>query len=124
MHVSDDAPTIKIAVMAVGRITVDGTPTTMDSLRVSLKQLAEHKGVVWYYREGGQSEPPPEAMEVIKSVIEYRLPIKLSSRPDFSARSARMADQPRRIQRANDAEASEHACCQVKDQPNLLISKS
>ena len=47
MHVSDDAPTLKIAVMAEGRITVAGTPTTIDSLRVSLKRLAEQKGVVW-----------------------------------------------------------------------------
>jgi hypothetical protein len=70
--------------MAAGRITVDGSPATIDSLRVSLKRLAEQKGVVWYYREAGQANAPPEYAEVIQSIIENRLPIRLSSRPDFS----------------------------------------
>ena len=82
--VSPIAPILKIAVMADGRITVDGSPATMDSLRVSLKRLAEQKGVVWYYREAGQAQAPPEAADVMQSVIENRLPIRLSSRPDFS----------------------------------------
>lgn len=56
----------------------------MDSVRASLQRLAGQNGIVWYYREAGQAEPPPEAAEVIKAVIENRLPIRLSSRPDFS----------------------------------------
>ena len=84
MPLSPNAPTLKIAVMADGRIMVDGSPATIDSLRVSLMQLAERKGVVWYYREAGQSKAPPEATEVIQSIIENRLPISFSSRPDFS----------------------------------------
>ena len=82
--VSSDAPILKIVVMADGRITVDGSPATMESLRMSLKGLAERKGVVWYYRESGQKEPPRQAVEVVKAVIENRLPIRLSSRPDYS----------------------------------------
>lgn len=84
MSISPTAPILKIAVTADGRITVDGSPATIDSLRVSLRQLAEQKGVVWYYREGGQAEAPPESTEVIQAVIDNRLPIRLSSRPDFS----------------------------------------
>ena len=84
MHVSDDAPTLKIAVMADGRIPVDGKPTTMDSLGVSIKRLAKQEGVVLYYRAAGQGEAPPEATEVIQAAIENQLPIKLSSRPDYS----------------------------------------
>jgi len=79
-----NTPILKIAVMADGRITVDGSPATMESLRVSLKQLAVHKGVVWYYREAGQSAGPPQSAEVIQAIIESRLPIRLSSRPDYS----------------------------------------
>lgn len=78
------APIIKIAVFVDGRITADGLPVTVDSLRESLKQLAVQKGAVWYYREAGQGDPPPQAMQVMKAVIDARIPIRLSSRPDFS----------------------------------------
>jgi hypothetical protein len=77
-------PILKVAVMAGGRITVNGTPATIESLRESLKTLSQQKGVVWYYREAGKSEPPPEAKQVIQAVIDARLPIRLSSRPDYS----------------------------------------
>jgi biopolymer transport protein ExbD len=84
MSIMPDGPILKISVMADGRISVDGSTTTIDSLRDSLKQLAEQKGVVWYYREASQSKAPQEATEVIQAVIENRLPVRLSSRPDFS----------------------------------------
>jgi hypothetical protein len=84
MSVDPNSPVLKIAVMADGRITVDGSPSTIDSLRVSLQTLAKQRGVVWYYREAGQAKAPPESSQVIQAVIENRLPIKLSSRPDFS----------------------------------------
>jgi hypothetical protein len=84
MSSSPNAPTLKISVMADGRITVDGSPATIDSVRVSLRRLAGKKGVVWYYREAGQAKAPPESSEVIQAVIENGLPIRLSSRPDFS----------------------------------------
>lgn len=79
-----NAPILKIALMADGHITVDGSPATIDSLRVSLKRLADQKGVVWYYREAAQRQAPPQSNEIVKAVIENRLPIRLSSRPDYS----------------------------------------
>jgi hypothetical protein len=84
MAVSPNATILKIAVMADGRMTMDGSPTTIDSLRMSLKRLADQKGAVWYYREAGQSAPPSESAEIMKAVIENHLPIRLSSRPDYS----------------------------------------
>jgi hypothetical protein len=84
MSIDSNAPVLKIAVASDGRITVDGSPATMESVRTSLKRLAEQKGVVWYYREAGETEAPPESIEVMKAVIQNRLPIRLSSRPDFS----------------------------------------
>ena len=77
-------PILKVAVMADGRITVNGAPATMGSLRESLKKLSQQNGVVWYYREAAHSEPPPIAKQVIQAVIDARLPIRLSSRPDYS----------------------------------------
>lgn len=82
--VASDAPVIKVAVFADGHLTADGSPATIESLRESFKKLAERKGAVWYYREAGQGGPPPQGMLVIKAVIEARLPIRLSSRPDYS----------------------------------------
>ena len=88
MATSPNAPILKIAVMADGRVTVDGSPATMESLRASLKQLAGQQGVVWYYREAGEAQPSPQSAEVVdevmNAVFETRLPIRLSSRPDYS----------------------------------------
>jgi hypothetical protein len=70
--------------MTDGRITVNGAPAKMESLRESLKKLSQQKGVDWYYREAAKSAPPPESKQVIQAVIAARLPIRLSSRPDYS----------------------------------------
>jgi hypothetical protein len=82
--VSPDAPVLKVAVFADGRLAVDGAPSTIQMLREALKHLSERHGVVWYYREACQQDPPPIAMEVMQAVVEVRLPIRLSSRPDYS----------------------------------------
>jgi biopolymer transport protein ExbD len=83
-QVDPNAPKIKVAVFADGRITADGNPTTIEELRQKFQKLAEQKGSVWYYREAGQAEPPAQAMQVIKEVVAARLPIRLSSQPDYS----------------------------------------
>lgn len=82
--VKSAAPVLKVAVYADGRVTADGLATTIESLRESLKRLAERKGEVWYYREAGQAEPPPQAMLVMQAVVDARLPIRLSTKPDYS----------------------------------------
>lgn len=82
--VSPDAPVLKVAVYADGRLTVDGAESTLQSLEGMLRVLSEKHGVVWYYRQGNQQAPPPISMEVMKAVVEARLPIRLSSRPDYS----------------------------------------
>lgn len=78
-----DAPVLKIAVFSDGRVTVDGNPSSIEMLKTSLKTLAEHHGVVWYYRESAQHDPPPIAMQILKEVVAMRLPIRLSSKPDY-----------------------------------------
>jgi hypothetical protein len=81
---SSNGPVVKIAVLADGRLTVDGSAATVESLRASLKHTTETHGIVWYYREAGQQEPPPIAMQVMQAIVEARLPVRLSSRPDYS----------------------------------------
>jgi len=79
-----DAPVLKVAVFADGRLTLDGLPSSIQLLRESLHHLSDRHGVVWYYREQGQREPPAIAMAVMKEVVNARLPIRLSSRADYS----------------------------------------
>jgi hypothetical protein len=82
--VDKNTPILKIAVFSDGRLTVDGAPSSIQELRESLHKLSEEKGAVWYFREAGKQNPPPIAMEALKEVIAARLPIRLSSKPDYS----------------------------------------
>lgn len=77
-------PVLKLAVMASGSITVKGAPATLQSLRNSLKTLSQQKGVVWYYREAPNTEGPPIVKEVVQAIVDARLPVRFSSRPDYS----------------------------------------
>lgn len=79
-----DGPVGKIAVSAAGAVSFDGAPVTLDALRAKLAALKERNGVVWYYREAGTQAPPPQAMEVIKLIVDTRVPITMSTKPDYS----------------------------------------
>jgi hypothetical protein len=81
---NEKTPILKIAVFADGRLTMDGEPSSLHKLQESLRKHAEKNGVIWYYRESGQQEPPPIAMEVLNELLVARLPIRLSSKPDYS----------------------------------------
>ncbi len=84
MQIEKNAPALKIAVFSDGRLTVDGAPASIQSLRQSLRKIADEHGVVLYYREAADKAPPPIATEVINQVMEARVPIRLSARPDYS----------------------------------------
>jgi hypothetical protein len=81
---SEKPPILKISVYQAGALLANGTEVSIDKLKSELSDLKAHNGVVWYYREAGQEKPPPIAGEVISSLIEYQLPISVSSKPDFS----------------------------------------
>ncbi len=80
----DASPSLRISVLTSGKILVGGKETTLPELDKMLIELKKVNGTVWYYREAGQEEPPPQAMEVIKLVADKSLPVTLSSKPDFS----------------------------------------
>lgn len=83
MHASSP-PVLKVAVTQDGGITADGKQTTLEDLVPRLRELATNKGVVWYYRAAPESEPHPNALKVLAAVIEQKLQVRLSSKPDFS----------------------------------------
>ena len=74
----------RVSALANGSLLLNGQKSDIQKIEVEFKRLKQAAGVVWYYRENGQGEPPPSAMAVIKLVVDYRLPLSMSSKPDFS----------------------------------------
>jgi hypothetical protein len=80
----EGAPVAKVKVLADGTILLDDRRVTVDELKKAFAELQDRNGAVWYYREEAEGEPPPEAMAVIQAAVEARLPVRLSTKPDFS----------------------------------------
>jgi GTP cyclohydrolase II len=81
---SPEAPVSRISVMASGKILLDGKEATIAEVKRALETTKAKRGAVWYYRESGKGEPPVQAIEVFKLIVEKKLPISLSTKPDFS----------------------------------------
>jgi hypothetical protein len=79
-----DDPVAKVGVYQDGRIILNGRNANIDEVRAAFAKLVERHGVVWYYREAAASEPHPNAMLVIQAVVTDKLPISMSTQPDFS----------------------------------------
>jgi hypothetical protein len=75
---------VRISALANGSILVDSKKVDVQALDGMFSKLKTDQAVVWYYREQGSQSPTPQAMEVIKLVVKYQLPISMSSKPDFS----------------------------------------
>jgi hypothetical protein len=73
----------RIRVSRAGEIWCDDVRTSLTDLGPRLAQLRAAQGVVWYYREEAGDNPAPEAMAVVRMVVEQRLPISMSTRADF-----------------------------------------
>ncbi|HET9708052.1 MAG TPA: hypothetical protein VFP39_07095 [Gemmatimonadales bacterium] len=73
----------RIRVSRAGEIWCDDVRTSLADLGPRLAQLRAAQGVVWYYREEAGDDPAPEAMAVVRMVVEQRLPISMSTRADF-----------------------------------------
>ena len=75
---------LKVSVLQSGKLLANAAEVRLEDLDARLSETKNQNGVVWYYREAGQAEPPPTAMEVMKLIVKYRLPVSMSSKPDFS----------------------------------------
>jgi hypothetical protein len=81
----DVARITKIKVNRYGVILLNDDAVTIQALRASLSKLGRSAGsVVWYYRENPAGEPHPNAMLVLQAIVDAKLPVKLSTKPDFS----------------------------------------
>jgi hypothetical protein len=79
-----EQPILKVSVFQSGKVTIAGENVSIQDLKNHLTELKSKDGIVWYYRESGQEEPPPIAMEVISTIADFKMPTSLSSKPDFS----------------------------------------
>jgi hypothetical protein len=75
---------LKVSVLQSGKILANAGEVGLNDLDTRMSEIKSQNGVVWYYRESGQGEPPPAAMEVMKLIVKHRLPVSMSSKPDFS----------------------------------------
>jgi len=79
-----EMPIVKIAVATDGRITLDGKAASLSEVGTALEKLVQDKGRVWYYRAEPAGEPHENAMLVIQAIVDAKLPISMSTKPDFS----------------------------------------
>jgi hypothetical protein len=68
--------------LADGRNRVDRPSATVDSLRLPL--TGWQKVAVDYYHEVNQNGAAPAPIVAMQTMVGNRLPVELSSRPDFS----------------------------------------
>ena len=80
------AVVLKVSVLRSGKLLVDGVPASLADLDAALAKLKSQKGVVLYYREAGQGESSPTAIDidVMEFVVKHKVPIRFSSKSDFS----------------------------------------
>ena len=79
-----EPPVARVSALASGKILLNGKPSDFKAIEKEFERLQKLKGAVWYYRENAQAEPRPEAMAVVELVVKYKLPVSMSSKPDFS----------------------------------------
>jgi hypothetical protein len=91
---------LKVSVLSSGSILLDGTPVALANLKAALEQADRTNDRVLYYRENSAAEPPAETKEVLDLVIANKLPISLSSKPDFSDYADRFGQLHRRPEEA------------------------
>ena len=82
---AESRPTLKISISRGGEITADGEATTLEALVPRFRDLAAKQGIIWYYSGASkEAQPHPNALKVLKAILEQKLLVRESSKPDFS----------------------------------------
>jgi hypothetical protein len=80
-----DTPYMRIRVSKSGEVAMDGTVTNLGLLKEALGKLAQIGGLVLYSREVAEGvKVPAVAEQIMRLVIDNRLPIRLCEQADFS----------------------------------------
>ncbi len=75
---------LRVKVLTDGSVFANDQPVTLDQLAEQFDTLSKAGGTVWYYRETPGNEPHPNAMEIMRLIVENQLPVTLSTKSDFS----------------------------------------
>jgi len=75
---------IRVSALRSGAIKIDGAMATIVDLKAALEHMRAAHGGVMYYREGAEQAPTDAQDSVFKAIMDARLPVSLSSKPDFS----------------------------------------
>jgi hypothetical protein len=75
---------MKIWISKTGSVEIDGKQVEVDSVRAMLAELAQRRGEVFYGRDAAEEDPHPNAMKVLQTVMSSRLPVRMSTKRDFS----------------------------------------
>jgi len=75
---------LRISILTTNKVLLDGKPVKPAQLINALSWAQERNGEIWYFRENAAEKAPPVAEKVIRLLLESRLPISLSTKPDFS----------------------------------------
>jgi biopolymer transport protein ExbD len=73
---------IKVYVDDQGQIFVNGKQTTLPGLKEELQRAATRGATVAYSRANPSGDPPPHAMDVMQSIVEAGLPVRLLEGPE------------------------------------------
>jgi hypothetical protein len=79
-----ERPIARVSVLANGKLLLNDRVTSIAELTAALGTLKKQRGLVWYYRENANAEPTAQATEVINLIVEYQLPVSMSSKADFA----------------------------------------
>jgi hypothetical protein len=72
-------PVARVSALASGRLLLNGQAVDLPALDTALGDLKARHGIVWYYRQDPDHEPPPQAMAAIGLVVKHQLPISMST---------------------------------------------
>jgi TonB family protein len=89
----------KITVDERDAVTVDGKPIKSAEVDSVIRDIANQRGSVWYYRKGTREQPDPIVRRILRAGEKYDVGVVLCDKPDFS-------DAPRPGDRRPNPEAT------------------
>lgn len=70
-----------------GTILLDGRPAGIEELQKRLVSVKQNGGAVLYSRSNPSGEPPPNAMKVLKALMDAKVPIQMLAPPTGDKRN-------------------------------------